>query len=197
MEHQPAAELRGLPSVMKRIFHHPPEERTGRRYWRSVEELADTPEVRNWLEREFPQGAAELEADGVSRRNFLRLMGASLALAGVGLSGCRRPQSTIVPYTKSVEWLIPGKAVLYTTSIAGRQGGTPLIVTTYEGRPTKIEGNPLVPSSNGGTDAFAQATVLDLYDPERARTLVLNGKPATAQQFDQYLEKVRKELEST
>jgi MoCo/4Fe-4S cofactor protein with predicted Tat translocation signal len=117
---------------MKRIFHHPPEERTGRRYWRSVEELADTPEVRAWLEREFPQGAAELEADGVSRRNFLRLMGASLALAGVGLSGCRRPQTTIVPYTKSVEWLIPGKAVLYTTSIPGRQGGTPLIVTTFQ-----------------------------------------------------------------
>ena len=79
MEYQPAAELRGLPSVMKRIFHHPPEERTGRRYWRSVEELADTPEVRNWLEREFPQGAAELEADGVSRRNFLRLMSRSSA----------------------------------------------------------------------------------------------------------------------
>ena len=180
---------------MKRIFHHPPEERTGRRYWRSVEELADTPEVRNWLEREFPQGAAELEADGVSRRNFLRLMGASLALAGVGLSGCRRPQSTIVPYTKSVEWLIPGKAVLYTTSIPGRRGGAPLIVTTYEGRPTKIEGNPLVPSSNGGTDAFTQASILEMYDPDRARVFLRDGKESTAQEFEEYLKKVRKELQ--
>jgi len=180
---------------MKRIFHHPPEERTGRRYWRSVEELADTPEVRNWLEREFPQGAAELEADGVSRRNFLRLMGASLALAGVGLSGCRRPQSTIVPYTKSVEWLIPGKAVLYTTSIPGRRGGAPLIVTTYEGRPTKIEGNPLVPSSNGGTDAFTQASILEMYDPDRARVFLRDGKESTVQEFEEYLKKVRKELQ--
>ena len=180
---------------MKRIFHHPPEERTGRRYWRSVEELADTPEVRNWLEREFPQGAAELEADGVSRRNFLRLMGASLALAGVGLSGCRRPQSTIVPYTKSVEWLIPGKAVLYTTSIPGRRGGAPLIVTTYEGRPTKIEGNPLVPSSNGGTDAFTQASILEMYDRDRARVFLRDGKESTVQEFEEYLKKVRKELQ--
>jgi MoCo/4Fe-4S cofactor protein with predicted Tat translocation signal len=180
---------------MKTVFRHPPENLTGKRYWRSVEELADTPQFRSWLEREFPAGAAEL--DGVSRRNFLRLMGASMALAGVGLSGCRRPEMYLVPYTKSVEWLIPGKAVLYTTSMPGPSGGLPLIATTYEGRPTKLEGNPLVPSSNGGTDLFAQAAVLDLYDPERARTFVLNGKPATAQQFDQYLEKVRKELESS
>jgi MoCo/4Fe-4S cofactor protein with predicted Tat translocation signal len=180
---------------MKTVFRHPPENLTGKRYWRSLEELADTPQFRSWLEREFPAGAAEL--DGVSRRNFLRLMGASMALAGIGLSGCRRPEAYLVPYTKSVEWLIPGKAVLYTTSMPGPSGGLPLIATTYEGRPTKLEGNPLVPSSNGGTDLFAQASVLDLYDPERARTFILNGKPATAQQFDQYLEKVRKELESS
>src|SRR6516165_6690084 len=180
---------------MKTVFRHPPENLTGKRYWRSVEELADTPQFRSWLEREFPAGAAEL--DGVSRRNFLRLMGASMALAGIGLSGCRRPEAHLVPYTKSVEWLIPGKAVLYTTSMPQAQGGLPLIATTYEGRPTKLEGNPLVPSSTGGTDLFAQASVLDLYDPERASTFVLNGKPATAQQFDQYLEKVRKELESS
>ena len=167
---------------MKTVFRHPPEDLTGKRYWRSLEELADTPEFRSWLEREFPAGAAEL--DGVSRRNFLRLMGASMALAGIGLSGCRRPEAYLVPYTKSVEWLVPGKAVLYTTSMPGPSGGLPLVATTYEGRPIKLEGNPLVPSSNGGTDVFAQATVLDLYDPDRAQTCVLNGKPATAQQFD-------------
>jgi len=163
---------------MKTVFRHPPEDLTGKRYWRSLDELADTPQFRTWLEREFPAGAAEMEMDGVSRRNFLRLMGASMALAGIGLSGCRRPEAYVVPYTKSVEWLIPGKAVLYTTSMPGSLGGLPLIATTYEGRPTKLEGNPLVPSSNGGTDLFAQAAVLDLYDPDRARTFLFNEKKA-------------------
>jgi MoCo/4Fe-4S cofactor protein with predicted Tat translocation signal len=181
---------------MKTVFRHPPEDLTGKRYWRSLDELADTPQFRKWLEREFPAGAAEMEQDGVSRRNFLRLMGASMTLAGIGLSGCRRPEAYVVPYTKSVEWLIPGKAVLYTTSMPGRLGGLPLIATTYEGRPTKLEGNPLVPSSNGGTDLFAQAVVLDLYDPDRARAFLFDGKESTAQEFDKYLAGVRKELES-
>src|ERR1700736_2447541 len=181
---------------MKTVFRHPPEDLTGKRYWRSLEELADTPEFQSWLEREFPTGAAELELDGVSRRNFLRLMGASMAMAGIGLSGCRRPEAYLVPYTKSVEWLIPGKAVLYATSMPGQLGGLPLIATTYEGRPTKLEGNPLVPSSNGGTDLFAQAAVLDLYDPDRARVFLSNGKETTPQEFDKYLEEIRKELES-
>src|SRR6516225_6286615 len=197
MEYQPPAELLGLPSVMKTVFRHPPEDLTGKRYWRSLEELADTPEFRSWLEREFPAGAADLQVDGVSRRNFLRLMGASMALAGIGLSGCRRPEAYLAPYTKSVEWLIPGKAVLYTTSMPGPQGGLPLIATTYEGRPTKLEGNPLVPSSNGGTDLFAQGTVLELYDPERSRTFLSDGKDSEAQKFNTYLAGVAKELQET
>ncbi|MBV9276172.1 MAG: TAT-variant-translocated molybdopterin oxidoreductase, partial [Verrucomicrobia bacterium] len=182
---------------MKRIFHHPPEEATGRRYWRGLEELADTPQFREWLEREFPEGAAELQTDPVSRRNFLRLMGGSLALAGVGLTGCHRPETYIVPYTKSVEWLIPGKAVLYTTSMPRRFGGMPLIATTFEGRPTKLEGNPLVPGYNGGTDVFAQAAILNLYDPDRARAFRENGNETTDQKCDAYLKKVRTESQST
>jgi len=182
---------------MKTVFRHPPADFTGKRYWRSLEELADAPEFRAWLEREFPAGAAELELDGVSRRNFLRVMGASMALAGIGLSGCRRPEAYLVPYTKSVEWLIPGKAVLYTTSMPQAQGGLPLIATTYEGRPTKLEGNPLVPSSNGGTDLFAQASILDLYDPDRSRTFLFDGKDTEAQKFDAYLAGVAKELQET
>src|ERR1700758_571654 len=179
---------------MKRIFQHPPEPATGRRYWRGLEELAETPEFKSWLEREFPEGAAELETDGVSRRNFMRLMGASLALAGVGLSGCRRPESYIVPYTKSVEWLIPGKAVLYTTSMPTRSGGIPLIATTFEGRPTKLEGNPLVPSSNGGTDTFAQAAILNLYDPDRTKTVLEEGKATSTDKLESYLKKVQGDL---
>jgi MoCo/4Fe-4S cofactor protein with predicted Tat translocation signal len=182
---------------MKRIFHHPPEPATGRRYWRGLEELAETPEFKDWLEREFPEGAAELKTDGVSRRNFMRLMGGSLALAGVGLTSCRRPETYIVPYTKSVEWLIPGKAVLYTTSMPRRLGGMPIIVTTFEGRPTKLEGNPLVPGYNGGTDLFAQASILNLYDPDRAHLFQENGAASAAEKFEAYLKQVRSELQQS
>jgi MoCo/4Fe-4S cofactor protein with predicted Tat translocation signal len=195
MEHCAAAKLRGVPSLMKRVFHHPSEEPTGRRYWRGLEELSNTPEFQEWLQREFPAGAAELETDGVSRRNFVRLMGASVALAGVGLSGCRRPESYIVPYTKSVEWLIPGKAVLYSTSMPTRSGGLPLIATTFEGRPTKLEGNPLVPSSNGGTDVFAQAAILNLYDPDRAKTVLEDGKASSVDKLEAYLKKVQSDIQ--
>jgi MoCo/4Fe-4S cofactor protein with predicted Tat translocation signal len=195
MEHCAAAKLRGVPSLMKRVFNHPPEDSTGKRYWRGYEELSNTPEFQEWLQREFPSGAAELETDGLSRRNFMRLMGASAALAGVGLSGCRRPESYIVPYTKSVEWQIPGKAVLYSTSMPTRLGGLPLVATTFEGRPTKLEGNPLVPSSNGGTDSLAQAAILNLYDPDRARTILEEGKPSSSEKLDAYLKKVQSDLQ--
>src|SRR5258707_2070290 len=180
---------------MKRVFSHPPEESSGKHYWRGSEELAKTPEFQQWMQREFPAGAAELETDAVSRRNFMRLMGGSMALAGIGLSGCRRPESYIVPYTKSVEWLIPGKAVLYTTSMPTRSGGLPLIATTFEGRPTKLEGNPLVPSSNGGTDTFAQAAILNLYDPDRTKTVLEEGKATSADKLEAYLKKVQGELQ--
>jgi len=185
---------------MKRVFEHPtPKEdapNAHRQYWRSVGELEDTPEFREWLHKEFPAGAAEIEADGVSRRNFLQLMGASLALAGFGVAGCRRPEAYIVPYTKGVEWVIPGKALLYATSMPRRFGGMPLVVTTFEGRPTKIEGNPLHPASNGGTDLFAQASILELYDPDRSKQFFENQKPASKEGFIEYLTKVRADLKA-
>src|SRR5205814_983919 len=86
---------------MKRVFQHPPAPTSGRRYWRSTDELADTPEFREWLEREFPSSAAQLNGDEWSRRNFLKLMGASVALAGFGVSSCRRPEMHLVPFTKT------------------------------------------------------------------------------------------------
>ena len=161
---------------MKRVFEHPPEALTGKRYWRSLGELSDTPEFRGWLEREFPAGAAQLEGDDWSRRGFLKLMGASMALAGFGLSSCRRPEAHLVPFTKSVEWAIPGKALYYATAMPRRTGAIPLVVTTHDGRPSKIDGNPLHPASGGATDAFAQASILDLYDPARSKRFVEKGE---------------------
>jgi MoCo/4Fe-4S cofactor protein with predicted Tat translocation signal len=160
---------------MKRVFNHPAAPATGRKYWRSLEEFADTPEFRARLEREFPQGAAELAGTEVTRRGFVQFMGASLALAGIGLTGCRRPELHGVPYTKGVEWQIPGKALHYATAMPRRGGALPLIATTYNGRPTKLEGNPNVPGHTGATDAFAQAAILDLYDPDRSK-VVLKAK---------------------
>jgi molybdopterin-containing oxidoreductase family iron-sulfur binding subunit len=172
---------------MKRVFEHPPEATTGKRYWRSVGELSDTPEFRDWLEREFPRGAAQLEGDEWSRRGFLKMMGASMALAGFGLSSCRRPEMHLVPFTKSAEWTIPGKALYYATAMPRRNGAMPLIATTVDGRPIKLEGNPLHPASSGATDAFAQASVLDLYDPARSKRYIERGKTSDRGAFEKYL----------
>ncbi len=176
---------------MKRVVQHPPEPATGRKYWRSLNELSETPEFKNWLEREFPAGAAELNGDEWSRRSFLKLMGASMALAGVGMSGCRRPEMHLVPFTKSVEWTIPGKPLFYATAMPRRYGAIPLVVTTNDGRPTKIDGNPLHPASGGTTDAHAQAAVLDLYDPARSKYFKENGKISDRAAFEKYLEERR------
>jgi molybdopterin-containing oxidoreductase family iron-sulfur binding subunit len=155
--------------MSKRIFHHPPEAATGKRYWRSLGQLADTSEFRGWLEREFPQGASEMAGDDLSRRSFLHLMGASMALAGLSFAGCRRPEKHLVPFTRGTEWSIPGKALFFATSMPTPHGALPLVVTTYDGRPTKIEGNPMHPVVAGKTDTHAQASILDLYDPDRSR----------------------------
>src|SRR5919197_4008432 len=181
---------------MKRVFHHPPEPSNGTKYWRSLGELKDTPEFRQWLEREFPQGAAELNGDEWSRRDFLKLMGASMALAGVGLTSCRRPELHLVPFTKNVEWTIPGKFLYYATAMPRRNGAIPLIATTVDGRPIKLDGNPLHPASGGATDVFAQASILDLYDPMRSRRFVYKGKSSDRAAFDAYLEKLRTALQS-
>src|SRR5438477_5857610 len=181
---------------MKRVFEHPPEKLTGKRYWRSLGELSDTPEFRGWLEREFPAGAAQLEGDDWSRRGFLKLMGASMALAGFGLTSCRRPEMHLVPFTKSAEWTIPGKALYYATAMPRRGGAIPLIATTVDGRPIKLEGNPLHPASGGATDVFAQASILDLYDPTRSRRFVNRGKTSTRAEFESYIKKLRLQLQS-
>ncbi|MEA3187036.1 MAG: hypothetical protein QOD99_866, partial [Chthoniobacter sp.] len=117
---------------------------------------------------------------------------ASTALAGVGLAGCRRPELHLVPFTKSAEWAIPGKPLFYATSMPTRRGYIPLVATTHDGRPTKLEGNPLHPinDGHGGTDAFAQASVLDLYDPDRSRFFVETGNQVEPKKFEQFLDQL-------
>ncbi len=140
---------------------------TGKALWRSLDDLTGTPEFRDFLEREFPKYASEL-LDG-SRRHFLKIMGASLALAGVGsLAGCRRPDHRILAFNEAPEHSIPGKPLFYATAMPLPGGGSEgLLAETYEGRPTKLEGNPLHPSNQGKSDIRSQSTVLDLYDPDR------------------------------
>src|SRR5438067_1969048 len=193
MERRSAGHLPGL-SPMKRILQHPPEAKTGRRYWRGMDELSDTPEFRDWLEREFPAGAAELNGEEWSRRSFLKLMGASMALAGFGLNSCRRPEAHLVPFTKSAEWTIPGKFLYYATAMPRRTGAIPLIATTVDGRPIKLEGNPLHPASGGATDTFVQASILDLYDPSRSQRFVQRGKTSNRADFDTYIGTLRNTL---
>ena len=154
---------------MKRIFEHPaPSERelNGPKYWRSLDELAATPGFVDQLKREFPQGAAEL--DGVDRRHFMKIMAASFALGGVGLAGCRRPELNILPFGKSVEGVIPGLPQYYATAMPLRKSAIPLLAETHQGRPTKLEGNPSYLPHGSASSLLAQASILDLYDPDRA-----------------------------
>jgi molybdopterin-containing oxidoreductase family iron-sulfur binding subunit len=179
---------------MKRVLQHPAPSQTGKQYWRSLGELSDTPEFRGWLEREFPAGAAEIEGDEVSRRSFLKLMGASMALAGFGLNSCRKPEMHLVPFTKSAEWVIPGKALYYATAMPRRYGAIPLVVSTVDGRPIKIEGNPLHLDSAGATDAFAQASLLDLYDPARSKRFVHKNELSDRAAFEKYIAELRPKM---
>src|SRR5687768_18030330 len=146
----------------------------GQQYWRSLEALSDTPEFKDFLHREFPQNASEW-LDPVGRRGFLKLMSASLALAGV--SACtRQPNEELVPYVRQPEELVPGKPLFYATAMPFAGSGIGLLIESHEGRPTKIEGNPDHPSSRGATDVFAQAAILGLYDPDRSQTLTNLGE---------------------
>jgi molybdopterin-containing oxidoreductase family iron-sulfur binding subunit len=186
---------------MKRTLHHPESNTNGRTYWRSLGEYARTPDFEEWLHREFPAGAAEWENDPLSRRSFLRLMGASLALAGLSLTGCRRPEAHLVPFTQSPEWVVPGKKMSFATAQPRRRGSIPLLATTFDGRPVKMEGNPLHPVSQGASDNHAQASILDLYDPSRRQFITRHGKKASAQATEEELQteinRIRTESAST
>jgi MoCo/4Fe-4S cofactor protein with predicted Tat translocation signal len=146
---------------------------TGPEYWRSLEELAGSPEFQEMMHREFPKGASEW-MESVSRRGFLQLMGASLAMAG--MTGCTKlPLEPIVPYVRQPEDVIPGRAKFYATAITLSGYASPVLVESHMGRPTKIEGNDKHPASLGGTDVFTQAALLGMYDPDRSQTITQNG----------------------
>ena len=162
---------------------------SGKRYWRSLDELAEAPEFKQWLEREFPEGASEL-TDPVSRRHFVKIMSASMMLAGLGVmgSGCRRPEEKLEPFGQQPANYTYGKPEFYATAMPTRTGAVPLVVKSYEGRPIKIEGNSLYPGGNGSTDRYAQASILDLYDPDRAKLFTHEGKPVSRDEALKFLD---------
>src|ERR1043165_5531737 len=153
----------------------------GPRYWRSLDELARTKEFETFLHREFPEQASEW-LGRFDRRHFLKLMGASLALAG--LTACtRQPIERIVPYVKQPEELIPGQPLFYATAMTLGGCATGLLVESHEGHPTKIEGNPEHPMSLGASNVFQQASLLDLYDPDRSQAVLDGGQISSWEAF--------------
>jgi MoCo/4Fe-4S cofactor protein with predicted Tat translocation signal len=155
-------------------------------FWRSLEEYAGTPEFAERLSREFPQYASEWD-EGVSRRRFLELSGASLALAG--LTACvKQPREGLVPYVRQPEEVVPGRPLFFATAFTLGGYATGVLVESHTGRPTKVEGNPQHPASLGATDLFAQASVLSLYDPDRSQTVTKLGQIRTWPAFAEELQ---------
>ena len=156
-------------------------EKSGKEYWRSVEEFVDAPEFEEFVKEEYPAHAEEWD-DTLSRRNFVKVMGASLAFAG--LSGCViQPAEKIVPYVRQPEEIVPGKPLFYATAMTLGGIATGLLAKSNEGRPTKVEGNPDHPQSLGATDVLAQASILSMYDPDRSKEVTYRGDPRTWQNF--------------
>jgi MoCo/4Fe-4S cofactor protein with predicted Tat translocation signal len=152
----------------------------GREYWRSLEELSRSDDFDEFFAQEFPQQAVALD-HGLHRRDFVKLMGASVALAG--LTACNRPAEKIIPYVKQPEDLIPGKPIFFASAMPLSGFGSGVLVESHMGRPTKIEGNPDHPSSLGATDAFMQASILGLYDPDRSQVVRHLGEISTWSEF--------------
>ena len=150
------------------------EQQGGPQVWRSLEAVAETTEFKDYLHREFPTNASEW-LDPVGRRSFMKLMSASMALAGV--TACTvQPTELIVPYVRQPEEVIPGRPLFFATAMSLGGVASGVLVESHEGRPTKIEGNPDHPASQGATDLFAQGSVLTLYDPDRSQAITQLGE---------------------
>jgi len=162
----------------------------GRTFWRSLDEVADTPEFRGFLNAEFPAAVDSLTSS-LDRRQFLKLMGASLAMSG--LAACtRQPVEKILPYVKQPEDLLPGQPLYYATAFPLGRSAFPVLVESHMGRPTKIEGNPEHPASLGATSSLTQGSVLDLYDPDRSKALSRAGQGLP---WENFAAEVTKELD--
>ncbi|MRG95500.1 TAT-variant-translocated molybdopterin oxidoreductase [Polyangium spumosum] len=172
---------------MKRAPYPIEPDTSGKNYWRSVDEFEKSPSFAEDLTREFPEGAAE-PPQGTSRRSFLTIMGASMALGG--LAACRRPEEVIVPYARAPEEIVPGRPLFFSTAMPLQGSAIGLVVETHEGRPTKIEGNPRHPESLGSTSTFVQASVLDLYDPDRSQSPQEKGEARTWDEASSFLRKL-------
>jgi len=164
----------------------------GKRYWQSVDELAGTAEFQAAVEREFPSSAQEW-VDPVSRRGFMKLMGASMALAG--LAGCtKQPDEPIYPYVKAPEDLVLGKPMYFASAHPFVTGAVPLLVKSDQFRPIKVDGNPEHPYNHGSSDVFSQGTLLDLYDPDRSQHATYRGEP---REFAEFAEALRIKVAGT
>src|SRR5690625_2239377 len=152
-------------------------------YWKSLGELARNEEYEKFVEREFPENASELN-DQVSRRSFLRVMGASIALAG--FAACRRPVQKILPYSNMPEEVTPGNPLYYASAMPFQDILSGIVVENHEGRPGKIEGNELHPASNGNTSIFGQAALLNMYDPDRSRYVRKDGERSSVNAFAKF-----------
>ena len=149
-------------------------EARGPRYWRTLDELAQTPEFEEMLQREFPRAAMQF-ASSTTRRDVLKIMGASLALGG--LSACvKLPLQPIVPYVRQPEEMVLGKPLFFASTMPLNGQPVPVLVESHEGRPTKIEGNPQHPATLGGSDVYSQASVLGMYDPDRSQYVLYRGE---------------------
>jgi MoCo/4Fe-4S cofactor protein with predicted Tat translocation signal len=156
---------------------------TGRRFWKNLDELAETPAFHELMAEEFPRQSTEW-VDAVSRRGFLKVMGASLALAG--LAGCtKQPDEAIFPYIKQPEDLVLGKPMYFATAFPFPTGAIPVLIKSDSFRPIKVDGNPEHPVSKGKSDAFTQATLLDLYDPDRSQHVLHRGEVSSWGEFQQ------------
>ncbi|HMQ52328.1 MAG TPA: TAT-variant-translocated molybdopterin oxidoreductase, partial [Anaerolineae bacterium] len=163
---------------------------SGKQYWRSLEELAETKEFQDLLKHEFAQGADQW-LNPVTRRNFLKLMGASLALGG--LAACSpTSDEKVVPYIQPPEEIVPGKPLFFATAFQISGVAMGLLAESHMGRPTKVDGNPDHPASLGGSDAIAQASVLNLWDPDRSRNVTQAG---LVRSWDAFLASLNAELE--
>ena len=160
-----------------------PAKSSGKDYWRSLDELSDTDKFQSFVKSEFPEGTIDMPSN-VSRKKFLGLMGASLALAG--LTACRRPIEKILPYIKAPEEIIPGVPKYYASAMPFGLNSYGIVVETHEGRPTKIEGNKGHSSSNGKANSFVQSSVLNLYDPDRSQSPKHLGREVTWKAFQEF-----------